>query len=167
MTSLGVTLACAAILALHAHAALAGAKQSPAKPAAKPAAAKGPVLIQAYYPLNSQHKYIADYLKQFAKAKGNKVKLEVYDTQTSDGRKAWTKTGLTCAGIFINGHTKWDTRTGKKVNSVDFIKKMDVFWQKKEFETVVNGLISGSASVKPAAEKADPAARSVGKSKGK
>ena len=116
------------------------------RPAAKPAAKqKTPVLIQAYFPVNSQHKFIKDYMEKFAKAHPNDVTLEFYDTQTPEGRKAWVKTGLTCAGAFINGKTKWDVkRANGKTESVDFLKRMDIYWSRKDFETVVNQLIAQS-----------------------
>ena len=123
--------------------ASAGTKQKPAEKAA--AKSKAPVLVQAYYPSNSQHKFIRDYLEKFAKAHSKDVSLELIDTQTPAGRKAWMKTGLTCSGVFINGKTKWEVkRPGGKTETVDFLKRMDVYWSRKDFETVVNQILAQS-----------------------
>jgi len=129
-------------------AAVAGTQEVPAD---KPAGETKPVvLIQAYYPLNSDHRYIKDYLEKFAKSKGDTVRLEFYDMQTSEGRKAWMKTGLGCAGVFINGKTKWEVKKGEKTEEVDFIKRMDVFWLRSDFESVVNQLLSHAGKAKAA-----------------
>lgn len=113
------------------------AKAAPAKPEAK----KPPVQIEAYYPLNKEHKYIADYLQKLAKAHPGQVSVKIVDMQTPEGRKAWSKTDLGCAGVFVNGKTKWDVKKGKKTESVSFLKRMDTYWDRKDLETVVNQLL--------------------------
>jgi hypothetical protein len=138
-----LALAVAVILVVSQWAMSAAKATAKPKPSPAPAKVQKPlVLVQAYYPLNDQHKYIVDYLRQFAKAHPRDVKLEVYDTLKSEGRRAWTKTGLTCAGVFINGKTKWEVKKGNKTETVNLIKKMDVFWTRKDFETVVNDLLA-------------------------
>ncbi len=92
-----LSLFCACIImAVAVQVAFAGAdarqKSAPKATVAK-AQQKTPVLVQAYYPFSSQHKFIADYLKKYQKAHAKDVTLELYDQQTPEGRKAWMKTG--------------------------------------------------------------------------
>jgi hypothetical protein len=130
-------------MAISLQGAFAGAKQKPAEKAAAKSKPKAPVMIQAYFPVNSEHKFIKDYMEKFVKAHPKEVSLEFYDIQSPAGRKAWMKTGLTCAGVFINGKTKWNVkRAGGKTESVDFLKRMDVYWTRKDFETVVNQILA-------------------------
>lgn len=146
-------------LAVAVQGAFAGANKPKAAGASKTAAKakpKTPVLVQAYYPFNSQHKFIADYLKKYEKAHPKEVTVEIYDQQTPEGRKAWMKTGLSCSGVFINGKTKWDIkRANGKTESVEFLKRMDVYWSHQDFETLVKQLVEASKA-KP---KAKPAAK--------
>lgn len=121
------------IVVLAGAAGLAGCQQEQKKAV---------VTVRAFYPLNQGHKFIADYLEEFAKAHPGEVHLEIYDTQTPEGRDEWMKTGLDCSGVFINGKTKWEVKKGGKTETVDFIKRMDVFWTRQDFETVVNDLIA-------------------------
>jgi ABC-type glycerol-3-phosphate transport system substrate-binding protein len=144
-----LSLFCACIImAVAVQVAFAGAdarQKSAPKAAAAKAQQKTPVLVQAYYPFNSQHKFIADYLKKYQKAHPKDVTVELYDQQTPEGRKAWMKTGLSCSGIFINGKTKWDIkRANGKTESVDFLKRMDVYWSHQDFETVVKRIAAES-----------------------
>jgi hypothetical protein len=118
-----------------------------AQPHAKPAAAqpragqKTPVVIEAYYPLTEGHKFIADYLKSVEAANPGKVRVAIYDMQTEEGRKKWQGSGLSCAGVFVNGSTHQEiTRNGKK-EGVDFLQRMDVFWSHDDFETVVRQIL--------------------------
>jgi len=130
----------------------------------------GQVGLVAYYPLNEDHKYIADYLVALAKKpefKG-KIKVEINDMQSSEGRDKWKTTGLGCAGVFINGKTHWEViREGKK-ETVDFIKRMGPFWDKADFEAVVKQQIADpkKLAVVPPAKKT-PAAKGESKGKGK
>jgi hypothetical protein len=103
-----------------------------------------PVSIVAYYPLNADHKFIADYLNSLETNpdfKG-KVTVEINDMQSSEGREKWKATGLGCAGVFINGKTRYEgLRDGKK-ETVDFIKRMGPFWEKADFEAVLKQQIA-------------------------
>jgi hypothetical protein len=138
------------LAAMLVGAAWAGAKPRPAAKAGpgKAEAKKPAVEIEAYYPLNKDHKYIAEYLQKLAKAHAGQVSVKIFDMQTSEGRKAWSKTGLTCAGVFVNGKTKWEIKRGKKTESVSFLKRMDIFWERKDFETVVNQLLEQAKKTK-------------------
>jgi hypothetical protein len=139
--AVGVLIGIAGALTLVGVCSPAKAVASPAKPIVK---AKVPVVIQAYYPLNANHKYIAEYLTKFAKSHPKEVSIEIIDFQTSEGRKRWEKSGLTCAGLIINGKTTWDVKRGKRVDTIAFEKKMDVFWGRDDFEALVKQLVAKS-----------------------
>lgn len=121
---------------------------APAVKAKTPAKAKVPVVVVAYYPLNASHTYIADYLTNFAKKHPKEVDITIVDYQKSKGRKLWEKSGLTCAGLIINGKSTWDVKRGKRVDTIAFEKKMDVFWGRDDFEALVKQLVAQSKNKK-------------------
>ena len=129
----------------------------------------GQVGLVAYYPLNADHKYIADYLKALEKKPGfkGKIKVEINDMQSSEGRDKWKATGLGCAGVFINGKTRWEVLRDGKKETVDFIKRMDSFWDKADFEAVVKQQIADpkKTPVVPSAKKSSGGKAPAGKSK--
>ena len=106
---------------------------------------EAPVKIVAYYPFNEDHQFIADYLKEFAAAHPGEVELELIDFRTPEGRERWMTTGLGCAGVFINGKTSYEITRDGKTETVNFIKRMDVFWTAEDFETVVYQLLGKEA----------------------
>ena len=63
------------------------------------------VRIEAYYPLNEGHKFIAEYLEEVADRHPDKISLKIVDFRTPEGRTEWLDTGLKCAGVFVNGST--------------------------------------------------------------
>lgn len=109
--------------------------------ATAPSAAKAPISLEAYYPLNSDHQYIIDYLKEIQKKHPKEISLAVYDMQSPEGRKKWSTTDLGCAGVFVNGKTHWEIKKGGKTESVDFIKRLDDFWPRQDFEAVIKQLL--------------------------
>jgi len=102
---------------------------------------KAAVEIRAYYPFNADHKFIADYLKELAGKHPGQVSVELFDTQTPEGRTAWGESGLNCAGVFVNGKTEYEIEKDGKKETVQFLKRMDVFWQRGDLEAVVNTLL--------------------------
>ncbi len=133
----------------------AGAALSQATAAAeKP---KTPVVIEAYYPFNEGHKFIADYLKSLEISNPGKITVTLYDYQQEDARKKWRATGLSCAGVFVNGKTHHEIVTNGKKEGVDFLQRMDVFWAHKDLETVIKQILKDagqtftSPNYKPAA----------------
>ena len=114
--------------------AVGAQETSEAQSAAKPEVA---VVIEAYYPMNPSHQFIADYLKSVEAANPGNVSLAVYDMQSAEGREKWSKTGLTCAGVFVNGSTRHEIDRDGTPETVDFLQRMDVFWSKDDFETVM------------------------------
>lgn len=104
---------------------------------------KAPVKLVAFYPLNKDHKPIADYVLTLPKKFGEKkVYAEVYDMQSPEGQKKWSTSGLSCAGVFVNGKTHWEVMRGKKKESVDFIKRMGSFWSSADLEAVVKSQLT-------------------------
>lgn len=114
--------------------AAGAAATSEVQAAAKPDV---PVVIEAYYPLNPGHQFIADYLKSVEAANPGKVSVAVYDMQGEEGRAKWTASGLSCAGVFVNGSTRHEIDSDGTKETVDFLQRMDVFWSKDDFETVM------------------------------
>jgi hypothetical protein len=106
------------------------------------------VQIVAYYPLNEDHKYIVDYLKEFEKKYPGEVSVEVNDMQSPEGRKKWQETELSCAGVFVNGKTRHEITRDGKTETVDFLKRMDSFWTREDFEAVVEDLLAKSKAEK-------------------
>jgi len=103
------------------------------------------VTIEAYYPLNEEHQYIADYLQDLEDRYQGKVSVQIWDTATTEGRKKWMGSGLTCMGVFVNGKTTHEiTRDGQQ-EKVSFLKRMDVFWDREDLESVVKQLLDEEA----------------------
>lgn len=126
-----------------------GCQTAPGPSATEPSAAapevaaepEMPVVIVAYYPLNEGHQYIVEYLREVESAHPGQVSLEVVDMQTPEGRERWQDTELTCAGVFVNGDTRQYITEDGETRTVDFLKRMDVFWTREDFEAVVNDLL--------------------------
>jgi ABC-type glycerol-3-phosphate transport system substrate-binding protein len=114
----------------------------------KATAAEPAVKIEAYYPVNAGHQFIIDYLKGIEKKYPGQVKLEVYDTQSPEGRKKWSSTGLSCSGVFVNGSTHHEITRNGKTETVDFLKRMDDFWTREDFEAVVKQLLEKAKTEK-------------------
>ena len=64
---------------------------------------EAPIEVEAYYPLNEGHRFIADYLLGFAEAHPDQVSVVIHDMESTNGRQRWQTAGLDCAGVFING----------------------------------------------------------------
>jgi hypothetical protein len=132
------------------------------KPAPKPTVAPDQVPIQiiAYYPLNESHTFIKDYLALVEKANPGNVTVEFIDMQSAEGREKWSDSGLSCAGIFVNGSTHHELLGADgKTESVDLLQRMDVFWSHEDFEKVLAQILTtaGKEFVSPkyVAPKAD------------
>jgi hypothetical protein len=102
--------------------------------------ASAPIKVVAFYPLNAGHRFIADYLLKFAAEHPDQVHVTAYDMQSPEGMKQWQSSGLNCAGVLINGKTKYDIKRGDKTESVDFVKRMGVDWKQEDFEALVKQL---------------------------
>ncbi len=116
-----------------------GSRQGPSSAPLTSGAAEGdvPVVIEAYYPLNEGHKFIADYALGVGEANPETVRVTVYDLQSEIGREKWSATGLTCAGIFVNGSTRHELEGEGEPETVDFLQRMGVFWSHEDFEVIV------------------------------
>jgi hypothetical protein len=98
---------------------------------------EAPIKVEAYYPLNEGHKFIAEYLLEFAEAHPEQVSVVVYDLQSTNGRKQWGTSGLDCAGVLINGKTRHQIGSGEESRRVDFIQRMGTLWTEGDFEALV------------------------------
>ena len=115
------------------------------EPVAQPEAEADPgvvVTIEAYYPLNEEHRYIADYLENLEDRYQGKVAVQVWDTATSEGRKKYMASGLTCMGVFVNGKTTHEITREEEQTKVSFLKRMDAFWEREDLELVVEQLLT-------------------------
>jgi hypothetical protein len=95
-----------------------------------------PVLIEAYYPLNESHQFIADYLLEIGDLNPGKVEVIVVDWQTEEGREKLKQTDLQCSGVYLNGSTTHELETPDGIKTVKFLKRLDVFWTREDFEAV-------------------------------
>lgn len=165
MITLGVAVLLGCCLALGG---CRGGEQP--EPESTPPEPEFPVVIEAYYPLNPSHQFIADYVMAIAEANPDTVKAEVYDMQSPEGRKKWMTTGLSCAGIFVNGSTEHQIKRGDETETVNLLRRMDVTWTRDDLLAVIQQELDkvGATLVppkEPAEEEAvpaDPGAESSG-----
>lgn len=128
-----------------------------------------PVVMEAYYPLNPGHQFIADYLYAIGEANPETVQVTVYDIQSPDGRKKWMTSGLSCAGVFVNGSTEHQIKRGDESETVRFLFRMDVSWTRDDLLAVIQQELDkvGETLVPPkeaAEEEAGTAAPGTGSS---
>ncbi len=100
---------------------------------------KAPVKLVSYYPINAGHKEIVDHLKTLPQKFGGKVYLESYDIQDTEkgGQDKWSKSGLSCAGVFVNGKTNWTVLRNGKKEDINFIKRPGSFWSYDDLDAVI------------------------------
>ncbi len=107
------------------------------------------VILQAYYPFNEKHQYIADFVLSLSKKYGDSVKVEIIDfrdTSPGGGYDKWRATGLTCAGIFLNGEYSVDVEIDGEVKNIRLLRKPGTGWEKHELEAAV---VQALAETKP------------------
>jgi hypothetical protein len=146
-----------------------GGGEEQAPPAIQKAGeANAPVKLVAYYPMNKDHKPIADYLLTLPKQYGeSKVYVEAYDMQSPEGSDKWGKSGLQCAGVFVNGKTNWEVLRGGKKEQVNFIKRMGSYWAKEDLLAVIDAQLKDPKAVPevPVSAKKTPPAEKQGEAK--
>jgi hypothetical protein len=157
MIALGVAMLLGCCLALGG---CRGGEQP--EPESTPPEPESLVLIEAYYPLNPRHQFIADYVLAIGEANPDTVKVAVYDMQSPEGRKKWMTTGLSCAGIFVNGSTEHQIKRGDETETVNLLRRMDVTWTRDDLLTIIQQELDkvGATLVPPkeaAEEEAGPA----------
>jgi len=110
-------------------------------PPSPPEAANAKVIIKAFYPLNEGHKEIIEVLKDLEKRHLGKVRVEAYEIRKPDEKPedfaAWRKTGLSCAGIFINGQDTVKVKDAQGEREVTFHRAMGGEWTKAELIAAV------------------------------
>lgn len=110
------------------------------------------VKLVAFYPEDDSHKFIVDYLKEFAEAHPDSVSLTAVDFRTPAGFDVYQLAGLGCAGVLVNGETEWEVETDGATEKVSFTKRMGVLWTEEDFEKVANKLLEEAGAAKPAAD---------------
>jgi molybdate transport system substrate-binding protein len=60
------------------------------------------VRVEAFYPLDDEHKWVVTTLHDAAQTFGEKVLIRAFDIGTDWGRREWQKRGLQCGGVLIN-----------------------------------------------------------------
>ena len=111
-------------------------------PAVENSSAK--VKIEAYYPLNEEHSFIGDYIKSFEKKYPGVVSVRLVDFRSSDGYDEWRKSGLSCGGVIINGKSAFDIETPEGPKTVKFLRRLDTFWSREDFEKVIKSIIANN-----------------------
>lgn len=95
------------------------------------------VVVECYYPFNDEHQFMKEYLLKLEKRFPGKVIVRVLDFRDDDGYMEWRKTGLTCGAVFINKeHLQTFTLNGEE-KSIDFQKRMEVYWTSEELEAAI------------------------------
>jgi hypothetical protein len=107
------------------------------------------VVIEAYYPFNEKHQFIADYLKTLPQKYGPDVSVELIDMETEEGQARWEKTGLSCGGVFVNGKTSATLTENGKSRKVKFLSRMDVQWQRSDLEKAIEQELQRAKEGKP------------------
>jgi len=102
---------------------------------------EAPIEVEAFYPLNESHRFIADYLLGFAEAHPEQVSVVIHDMESTNGRQLWQTAGLDCAGVFINGKAEHEIEGEDETYTVDFVKRMGTFWTEADFEALVRQLL--------------------------
>ncbi len=125
---------------------------------------KAPVKLIAYFPLNAEHRFIFEYLLTLPKKYNGKVYVEAYDMQSEKGRAKWSSSGLSCAGVFVNGKTTWDVLRGGKKDTVSFVKRMGPFWSAADLEAVIKSQLKNPKAI-PVVPKAVKPAKTASKGK--
>jgi len=119
-----------------------------------PATAK--VKVEAYYPGRHEDTLAAvkDLLTEFP----DKVQIEIVDWRTEEGLKRRDATGLTCAGVMINGRNAFELEVDGTKSKVLFVRGIDGEWTKADLQAAVRQELAaadgGAAATAPA--KAEP-----------
>jgi len=107
----------------------------------KIAAGKSKVTLVAYYPFNASHKPSVDMVMKVAAKYPGKVTAEAYDFTTPEGRDKWFTSGLSCAGVLINGTTEWNVIRSGKPEKLSFQKREGILWTESDLNEVVKQLV--------------------------
>jgi molybdate transport system substrate-binding protein len=100
------------------------------------------VVINAFYPASGDHLQIFDMVRKFEKEYPGLVKVNCYDIRDPLAKpEDWSiyrKSGLTCAGIQINGKSDWMLKEDGKLTEVALLKSPWVGgWTEKDLEAAV------------------------------
>lgn len=102
------------------------------------------VLLQAYYPFNEEHQFIADYVQSLPGKYGDSVKVEIIDFRKEEGYEKWRASGLTCGGILFNGKYSVNIDMGGEVKNVRLLRRPGMGWEKAELEAAIVQALKGT-----------------------
>ena len=102
------------------------------------------VTVEAYYP--GGHGDTLAAVKSLLQTFPDKVKVEIVDWRTPEGINRRNATGLTCAGVVINGKNAFDLTVDGKPNKVLFIRGIDGEWTKPDLEAAVKQELAAAES---------------------
>lgn len=97
----------------------------------------GKVLVECYYPYNEEHIDMKEYFDTFAGRYDGRVIVRVIDFRDDEGYIEWRATGLTCGAVFINKEHAHTMMIGGEEKTVDFQKRMDVYWTREELDAAI------------------------------
>lgn len=98
---------------------------------------RGQVLVECYYPYNEEHADMKEYFDKMADQYDGRVLVRVIDFRDDEGYIEWRKTGLTCGAVYINKeHAQTISLQGEE-KTVDFQKRMDVYWTREELDAAI------------------------------
>jgi len=123
----------------------------PLQPRAPKAAAPA-VTVVAYYPLNEEHRFIADYIHSLPAKFGRRVKVEAVDFRSPEGYKRWRASGLTCGGVLLNGKYAVEITVDGKKKPVRFLRRMGVDWEKEDLEAAIRQILESAPGGEQAAK---------------
>ena len=101
------------------------------------------VHVDAYFP--GRHEDTLAAVKTLLTTFPGQIHLEIVDWRTPEGLKRRDATGLTCAGILVNGKNAFDLVTDGKPNKVLFTRCIDGEWTKADLEAAIRQELAAAA----------------------
>ncbi len=128
---------------------VAGAPAAPNAPAAmefcdfKGGPESAPVKVVAYYP--GRHENTLEAIKRLLETFPGQVSVEIVDWRRPEGLKRRDESGLTCAGITINGKNAFDLEIDGKTAKVMFVRGIDGDWTEQDLVAAVKQELNRAA----------------------
>ncbi|MDX9978860.1 MAG: hypothetical protein RBU25_02320 [Lentisphaeria bacterium] len=94
-----------------------------------------PVKVEAFYP--GRHEDTLEAVKGLLQAFPGQVAVEIVDWRHAEGLGRRDATGLTCAGVMINGKNLFELEIDGKTTKVMFIRGLDGEWTAAELHAAV------------------------------
>lgn len=93
------------------------------------------VTVTAFYP--GRHEDTLAAVKSLLQEFDGKVHVEIVDWRTKEGMQRRDASGLTCAGVIINGKNTFDIVQDGKTSKVLFVRGIDGEWTKDDLYAAV------------------------------